>query len=998
MRKRIRQMTAGFLSFLLAVTMLPAAELQAAEETPDVWQEIPAQETPAGDFEQMLEEYNHLNGHREVEGAYVPASLSEYQNYVPRNYGILAAKYDPREDSAMKDKISIRNQGAFGTCWAHGAMAAIEMDVAKNYSGEAENYSEFQLAYFMAHERQDPLGLISDDRVIHESSADSGYWEGGNEFFTSQVLMSWVGAVSEEDYPETAYEVLQTQKEKATLDNRYAFECDEIHVQDFSWINTADEDVMKEMILQHGALAVSYHTGNYFASDQVSYYNYVDKGSTNHEVVIIGWDDNYDKNKFAVTPSRNGAWLIKNSWGSYMNDNGCFWMSYDDVSLEDRAIAYTVVPSTSADGYKYNYQYDGGVYTGATAYSRQKVLEANVFEAQGNEILKAVSIYCNENYAYQVRVVKDLSDRSDPTSGTVVAEAAGTQLFAGYHTVELDQNVSLGEGEVFAVVAELQNKNGTETQSFVDASVPAGGWMESDTSAKEGQSFVKTETALKWTDVSKNNYNVRIKAYTIDNVTNPISSITLKSDSSFTIKNGETLQLAEQLSVLPSGTDDQLCYEIDREAIAEITPEGCLTAKRPGTVQVIVKARAGAAKLVIPVTIEPNVAAEAIQLSDVRVMVGRSKMLKAALTPENSDDEPCFTVEDDTIARITEDGNITGVSEGTTTVTAVTSKGLTAKCQVLVSKRSEETISCAWDKIPGKVYKYNAIRASVPEKIKRLNPVKIEWTASSANVQLTPLGTDGTEGVSLYVLNALTTSRRGEKVTLKATVTYTVKPRKAGKPLIVKNKVYKKRISLYNLSYQVALNRAGIVSVTRGEKINLSAILNAGNANDQPTNPSLKWAITDAAGKKDRTGRRVATVNSKGMVVTKGPGTTYVSVYAADSYDKTSKTYRVSATIPITCTPVTTIGFSAATVKAEKQQKVDLKSMLIFNGGRNTPFNQEKMKLSWKSSNLRAVSVNSKGIVRVGKKAAGAYTITVRAVGGVKKGQPVPEGSITIEV
>lgn len=998
MRKHFKQAAAGFLAFLLTVTILPAEGLQAAEGTQDVWQEFPAQETQADDFEQMLEEYNNLNGHREVEGAYVPVSLSEYQNYIPKNYGTLASKYDPREDSEMKNYISIRNQGSFGTCWAHGAMAAVEMDASKNYSQESENYSEFQLAYFMAHERQDPLGLISDDRVLHESSADSGYWDGGNEIFTSQVLMSWVGAVSEEDYPDTAYEVLKTQKEAAVLENQYAFECDEIHVQDFSWINTADEDVMKEMILKHGALAVSYHTGNYFASDQVSYYNYQDKGTTNHEVVIIGWDDDYDKNKFAVTPLRNGAWLIKNSWGSYMNDNGCFWMSYDDVSLDDQAIAYTVVPSTSADGYKYNYQYDGGVYTGATAYSQKKILEANVFEAQGNEILKAASFYCNENYAYQVQVVKDLTDRSDPASGTVVAQASGTQLFAGYHTVTLDQNVSLAEGDVFAVIVELQNKNGNETQSFVDFPVPEGGWMASVTSAKEGQSFVKTETALKWTDISKNNYNVRIKAYTIDNVTNPISSITLKSGSSFTIKNGETLQLAEQLSVLPAGTDDQLCYEIDREAIAEITSDGCLTAKRPGTVLVTAKARAGAAKLVIPVTIEPNVPAEAIRLSDVRVTVGRSKMLTAVLTPADSDDEPCFTVEDDTIARITEDGNITGVSEGTTTVTAVTSKGLTAKCQVLVSKRSEDTISCAWDKIPGKVYKYNAISASVPEKIKKLNPVKIEWTASSANVQLTPMGTDGTEGVSLYVSNALTTSRRGEKVILKATVTYTVKPKKEGKPLIVKKKVYKKRISLYNLSYQVALNRAGIVSVTKGEKINLSAILNEGNASDQPTNPSLKWAITDAFGKKDKTGKRVATVNSKGIVVTKGPGTTYVSVYAADSYDKASKTYQVSATIPITCTPVTTIGFSAATVKAQNQQTVDLKSMLVFNGGRNTPFNQEKMKLSWKSSNSRAVSVNSKGVVRIGKKASGSYTITVRAVGGVKKGQPIPEGSITIEV
>ena len=40
----------------------------------------------------------------------------------------------------------------------------------------------------------------------------------------------------------------------------------------------------------------------------------------NHEVTIVGYDDNFAKEKFndgsGKLPPKNGAWKIKNSWGS----------------------------------------------------------------------------------------------------------------------------------------------------------------------------------------------------------------------------------------------------------------------------------------------------------------------------------------------------------------------------------------------------------------------------------------------------------------------------------------------------------------------------------------------------------------------------------------------------------------------------------------------------------------------------------------------------------
>lgn len=38
----------------------------------------------------------------------------------------------------------------------------------------------------------------------------------------------------------------------------------------------------------------------------------------NHAVTIIGWDDNYSKDNFVSKPERDGAWIVKNSYGTEM--------------------------------------------------------------------------------------------------------------------------------------------------------------------------------------------------------------------------------------------------------------------------------------------------------------------------------------------------------------------------------------------------------------------------------------------------------------------------------------------------------------------------------------------------------------------------------------------------------------------------------------------------------------------------------------------------------
>lgn len=81
----------------------------------------------------------------------------------------------------------------------------------------------------------------------------------------------------------------------------------------------------------------------------------------NHDVAVIGWDDNYPKENFKITPLGNGAWIIKNSWADNWGEKGYAYISYYDTSVypKEESIDYTfsfIIENT--ENYTYNYQTD----------------------------------------------------------------------------------------------------------------------------------------------------------------------------------------------------------------------------------------------------------------------------------------------------------------------------------------------------------------------------------------------------------------------------------------------------------------------------------------------------------------------------------------------------------------------------------------------------------------------------------------------------------------
>ena len=1001
------------------VTCVPSTQ-QPGPSAPEPSGDSSLAEKAAADraiAEQM--ERNLSNTYTDV-NSHVPVSVSKYKGYYPPQNASLDDAYDPRTVSGLKDRMpAVRDQNPLGTCWAHSAMFMSEMYLAKNgKSMSGEDLSEFQLAYFGSHDWEDPLGNATGDNFYRTDSSPSNrsrdWYNSGNTAFTKYMMMDWLGAVSEKTYPDTAYSVLlssvnQTSgSSSAYLTSDYAISKDSVHVQDVSVINMSDKDTVKNIIQEYGSVGISYYSATSYyktvSRTNTSFY-YPNEANTNHAVAVVGWDDNYSKTNFVNTPPGNGAWLVRNSWGASWGDGGYFWLSYYDKTLS--SVGYFTKAYQRGDAanyYAHNYQYDGGIDPGSSLNLAGSITGANVFTASGKEVLKAVSFYTEENYDYTVEVYTGLTDRTNPESGTLCCTMTGTQLFEGYHTVSLNSNVSLPAGTLFSVIVTLRSKNYTSTSFYMDRTYN-GGWIYSSAEATTGVSFLSSGSS--WIDAAaRYQGNLRIKAYTNDDVSRPITSIQARRDSGncISLKKGSTYDLLgstserKNLTVSPSSHDDQLLYSSENDRVASIDSNGVITAHNPGETTITISARCGSGRdsLVIKVPLEKPAESILLDRSEASVQVQKTLTLHASITPSDSDDyDACWTSSAPSIARVDSSGTVTGVTEGTAVITAKTLSGKTASCTVTVVKHSSENLTFAFNKIARKLYKGGSYTITLSKAMTKLKPSSIAWSCTSPNVTLSPLGENGINGCILTVNQTDSSKKSGERFKVQAKLTYAKLSKKG---VSIRTKTFKKATASYNRSFHLALDKSGIVSLKK-ESITLVAALNDGDVNDQPTNKKLKWMITDATGKPDKNGKKVISVNGKGIVKTKGPGSTYLTVCAADSYDKKTRTYAVTQTIPVSCPVVTSVRFQETSATLTANATLDLKSRLVFNNGQSEPFNKDGMKLTWSSSNRKCVSVNSKGFVKVSKKAApGTYTITVKAVGGVTKGMTVPAGSFTIQI
>ena len=457
---------------------------------------------------------------------YIPAKIpggrtvtEAYESGDMQTYNALAgrfAKRDPlpsRYDSRDYDYVTaVRDQNPYGTCWAHAAMASVEsymikhgVPVGKGQTATSRiNLSELQHAFFNYTYAYDAEGMLTGDRTMPMGTCLD---LGGNGEMSAYTLMRWTGAASESDF-ELAYGNADTVNSDG-LDSKYAYGSNVCHVQNSEWIPGKDIDAVKRAIMEYGAGNISYYeTGNaytYICNNGENLYG-------NHAITVVGWDDSIQPSQFAPDqPQSPGAWICKNSWGTYLFEDGYCYISYEDASVVgDLIYFYDAEP---IDNYDHNYQYDGTCNPTGYVWMENGGQMANVFTAKGDELLKAVA-FCSfdEALTYEVSIYVNPS-AGNPSSGKLEATKSGYVTFPGYYTVVLDAPVALNAGDTFAVAVRMAAQDG-----YVFVPCDQSGYISwcSWTHADHGNSsFYKWSDSSSWSDCPDNG-DFRIKAYTAD--------------------------------------------------------------------------------------------------------------------------------------------------------------------------------------------------------------------------------------------------------------------------------------------------------------------------------------------------------------------------------------------------------------------------------------------------------------------------------------------------
>lgn len=492
--------------------------------------------------------------------SYLKNTNNIFKIYQMLKASIVDKSYNLKDD--IPENVKVRNQQKANACWAFATIGALEshlgLDDKQNSRATTEyDFSESHMDY----------ATIRSGAFLNDEINEYGYSrklsDGGNLNMALQYLSGGLGAVDEKDFPfidrdDSIGEVKEVELSNVLNQNV------KTTLYDITILSEDDPDLtqkMKQHIINYGGISAMVHGANAFSGDYYNnetgamYCNSKSEEPVDHAVTIIGWDDDYAIENFNQNqrPASKGAWIIKNSWGDYINEELSAikqvlyellkdtnnWTSVNDVTdeivMEYSKLIYgenkvkiegdKLVIEVGNDGYMYISYEDCNIYSGLLGiekaeYSKDydnvyqndelgpngnittsvnKLYIANVFnrDSKVQETLDKVSIYTYQEYKNCKVYVNSKGNSKDVSNLQEIKLKEGDTLSIepGYHVLEFEEPIAL-TGDSFTVVLQVETSS-DPVQIAVEYKDDKTSSFYQDVVVNQGESFIALEAGFR---------------------------------------------------------------------------------------------------------------------------------------------------------------------------------------------------------------------------------------------------------------------------------------------------------------------------------------------------------------------------------------------------------------------------------------------------------------------------------------------------------------------
>ena len=254
--------------------------------------------------------------------------------------------------------------------------------------------------------------------------------------------------------------------------------CEDFVLDDAAFVNYKDVDNVKQAIKKYGAASISICDTSESIKEMHNGYRTMNNPKStifDHEITIIGWDDDFPKEWFAVEPKENGAWITYDS----AVPTEKYYISYE-TPINEHPLIFMSVSFDYSEVLSHDCCHGNYI----CVKNGEPVKTANVFHQKGT--LAAVGTY-NDIEEQDIKI-----EIYDSELKNVLYTREAKLDHQGYLTVKLDEPVEVDDFAVAVTYSSYAPVEGVPQRMVGVKQV-----IRSD----EGQSFVYLPETDEWKDM-----------------------------------------------------------------------------------------------------------------------------------------------------------------------------------------------------------------------------------------------------------------------------------------------------------------------------------------------------------------------------------------------------------------------------------------------------------------------------------------------------------------